>query len=131
MRNDAVINESDAAMKLHFDRQEKSRILFSQADCSHRLKDAEGARIQLYHDTIYRIGEEIFFLDEDDLWNGPAVVLGTESKTVLVSSDGQVEKVAVARVRARHCILNTDEDTDYSDPGSEMTDDMDTDDEYE
>ena len=63
------------------------------------MKDAEAARIQPYHDRIYQVGDKIDFLDKDDQWDGPATVQGTESKTIFVSHNGQMKKVAVSRAR--------------------------------
>jgi transposase InsO family protein len=69
----SLICESDI-LRLHFDRQEKVRVLFRQADCSRRLKEAEKVRLQPYHDQKYERGDEIIFLDKNDQWSGPAVV---------------------------------------------------------
>ena len=113
MKTDSIITESDA-LRQHFDRQEKARILFRQADCSRRLKDAEAARIQPYHDRIYQAGDKIDFLDKDDQWDGPAIVQGTESKTIFVSHNGQMKKVAVSRARP------------YNDGLTEIDEDIDT-----
>ena len=51
---DSNVTESEA-LRLHFNRQEKARILFRMADSSQRLKDAENARMQLYPDNIYEL----------------------------------------------------------------------------
>ena len=95
---DAVITESEALRK-HFDRQEKVRILYRQADSSRRLKDAEKVRIQPYHDQKYERGDRIIFLDKNDQWAGPAEVQGTESTTIFVSHNGNLKKVATSRAR--------------------------------
>ena len=105
---DSVVTESDA-LRMHFERQEKVRVLYRQADSSRRLKDAEKSRIQPFHDQKYEKGDLIMFLDKDDQWDGPAVVQGTESKTIFVSHNGTMKKVASCRARPWY------DDTDQGD----------------
>ena len=95
---DSLICESDA-LRMHFNRQEKVRVLYRQADCSRRLKEAEKVRLQPYHDQKYERGEEIIFLDKNDQWSGPAVVQGTESKTIFATHNGTIKKIASCRAR--------------------------------
>ena len=95
---DSVITESDA-VRAHFERQERVRLLYRQADSCRRLKDAEKSRIHPYHDAKYTPGDKIMFLDKEDQWNGPAEVQGSESKTIFVTHNGTLKKVATCRSR--------------------------------
>ena len=70
---DAIIKGSDT-VRQHFDRQEKVKVIYRQAEASRRLKDASKARIYPYMDQIYKVGDKITYLDKNDQWSGPAVI---------------------------------------------------------
>ena len=121
---DSVVTESDA-LRMHFERQEKVRVLYRQADSSRRLKDAEKSRIQPFHDQKYEKGDLIMFLDKDDQWDGPAVVQGTESKTIFVSHNGTMKKVASCRARPWYDDIDQGDLLDDSNDESEIVIDCD------
>ena len=113
---DSIITESDA-VRLHFDRQEKVRVLYRQADANRRLKDAEKARVQPYNDQKYSPGDLIMFLDKEDQWNGPGEVQGTESQTIFVTHNGNLKKVASCRSRPWFVDSDEEEKSKYVNDG--------------
>ena len=66
-------------------------------DANSRIKEALKAHLQPYQDKKYTMGEEIAFIDEREQWKGPAKVLGMEDKTIYISHNGLVQKVASCR----------------------------------
>ena len=87
------------AVKQHFEQMEKARIIYRQADCSRRIKEALKSRMSAYHDRVYKVDEEIIFLDKDDQWTGPGKVKAVEGKTLAIWYNGNLRKVATCRAR--------------------------------
>ena len=77
---DEEITESEA-VRNHFNRQEKARLLFRQADASRRIKDGLKSRVQPYMDHNYEKDDEIIFMNKSDKWDGPATVIDVKNKT--------------------------------------------------
>ena len=58
--------ESSEVIRRHFQNMDKARILYRQADCNRRIKDALKSRVAPSLERMYEIGEEIIFLDKND-----------------------------------------------------------------
>ena len=97
---DGPITEAES-VRLHFNRQEKAREEFRKADRSKRIKDALGSRLQKYHDVKYAIGDKIIFQDKDksSKWIGPGEVKVMDGKTIWVTYNGNLRKVASCNAR--------------------------------
>ena len=113
---DGIISDAEVVRK-HFQNQEKARVEIRRADASRRLKDAVNARIQPYMDATYGKGDKIVFLDKNDVWNGPATVEATESKTIFALHNGNLKKVASCR--ARPWVEDVTEESDIDDDTDE------------
>ena len=120
---DGKVTESEI-MRHHFRRQEKAREALRQADASSRLKEAIKSRIQPYLDQVYERGDQVLFLNKDDEWDGPGKVQATESKTVWITHNGQMKKVASCRLRPW---TEDQEESDEESTEEETTDDDESD----
>ena len=95
---DGRVTDSEV-IRNHFRRQDKARESLRQADTNSRIKDAIKSRIQPYHDQIYEKGDKVIYLNKDDDWDGPGEVQAIESKTIWITQNGQLKKVASCRLR--------------------------------
>ena len=97
---DGPVTEAES-IRLHFSRQEKAREEFRKADRSRRLKEALNSRLQKYHDVKYSIGDRIIFQDKEksSKWIGPGIVKVMEGKTIWITFNGNLRKVASCNAR--------------------------------
>ena len=83
----------------HLKTLHEARKLFTEADCSTRIKLA--LQKQLRHDVgPFSTGEKVFYKRESDKWKGPGVIIGQDGAVVFVRHGGAVVKVH--RTRLRH-----------------------------
>ena len=125
---DGKVTDSDI-IRNHFRRQEKAREALRQADASSRIREAIKSRIQPYHDQVYERGDQVLFLNKDDEWDGPGMVQGIESKSIWITHNGQMKKVASCRMRpwieeqeesTSDEDITTDEESDGEEPAIEL-----------
>ena len=116
---DGPVSDADA-VRLHFHRQERAREEFRRADRSRRLKEALNVRIQKYYDVKYDKGDSVIYQDKDNTskWMGPAEVMAMEGKTVWVTVNGNLRKLASCNVRpfnANESLKDSEDETEEND----------------
>ena len=85
------------SVRNHFANQEKARVELRKADASVRLKEALKSRMQPSSNETYEHGDWILFLNKEDKWDGPAMVVTKESQTLHILHNGIMKKTAVSK----------------------------------
>ena len=77
----------------------ESRKAFTHAESSERLRRALRSNVRTYTENEINVGESVYFKRKDsDRWRGPAKVVGTDGKNLILKHGGFIVTVHLCRV---------------------------------
>ena len=98
---DSEITDSEA-IREHFQLIFDARRTYLEADSSQRIKKALKSQVPSFNDLVFYPGEKVFFRNEKEVWDGPAVVVTSEGRTVWYRWYGILRKAATNRLLKHH-----------------------------
>ena len=80
-----------------------------QAESSEKLKMALRSNVPSYNNDKFENGQKVYYKRKDTRWSGPAVVIGSDGKTIIVKHGGEIVRVHISRlIHVDKCAANVE-----------------------